>query len=68
MKTTLDSIASDDARKREVIRGDAVDKAEQLSTSVPRYHVCKGFPPTRRERGGVIVKEIHSIKQRKGAP
>ncbi len=31
VKTTLDSIAGDEVRKREVIRGDAVDKAEQLS-------------------------------------
>ena len=31
MKATLDSIAGDENRKREVIRGDAVDKAEQLS-------------------------------------
>ncbi|XP_064384998.1 dynamin-like 120 kDa protein, mitochondrial [Halichondria panicea] len=30
VKTTLDSIAGDEGRKREVIRGDAVDKAEQL--------------------------------------
>lgn len=33
VKSILDSIAIDDARKRELIRGDAVDKAEQLSKS-----------------------------------
>ena len=31
MKLILDSIGCDDQRKRELIRGDAVDKAEQLS-------------------------------------
>ena len=31
VKTILDSIAVSDDRKRELIRGDAVDKAEQLS-------------------------------------
>jgi len=35
VKATLDSIAVDDNRKREVIRGDAVDKAEQLSKFMP---------------------------------
>ena len=33
MKVILDSIATSDDRKRELIRGDAVDKAEQLSKS-----------------------------------
>lgn len=31
MKLILDSIGCDDQKKRELIRGDAVDKAEQLS-------------------------------------
>ncbi len=31
MKSILDSIAVDESRKNELIRGDAVDKAEQLS-------------------------------------
>ena len=31
MKVILDSIATSEDRKRELIRGDAVDKAEQLS-------------------------------------
>ena len=34
VKTILDSIAVSDDRKRELIRGDAVDKAEQLSMFV----------------------------------
>ena len=33
VKVILDSIATSDDRKRELIRGDAVDKAEQLSKS-----------------------------------
>ena len=33
MKVLLDSIATSEDRKRELIRGDAVDKAEQLSKS-----------------------------------
>jgi hypothetical protein len=33
VKSILDAIAIDDSRKRELIRGDAVDKAEQLSES-----------------------------------
>ena len=31
MKAILDSIAQSEVRKKELIRGDAVDKAEQLS-------------------------------------
>lgn len=31
VKNILDAIALDESRKRELIRGDAVDKAEQLS-------------------------------------
>ena len=31
MKVILDTIALDEARMKELIRGDAVDKAEQLS-------------------------------------
>lgn len=31
MKNILDAIAVDESRKKELIRGDAVDKAEQLS-------------------------------------
>lgn len=31
VKNILDDIAVDESRKRELIRGDAVDKAEQLS-------------------------------------
>ena len=31
VKITLDSISIDEQKKRELIRGDAVDKAEQLS-------------------------------------
>ena len=31
MKTILDSIAVSEDKKKELIRGDAVDKAEQLS-------------------------------------
>ena len=31
MKVILDTIALDEVRKKELIRGDAVDKAEQLS-------------------------------------
>lgn len=31
VKTILDSIAFDESRKKVLIRGDAVDKAEQLS-------------------------------------
>ena len=31
VKNILDSIAIDESRKKELIRGDAVDKAEQLS-------------------------------------
>ena len=31
VKVILDSIATSEQRKRELIRGDAVDKAEQLS-------------------------------------
>ena len=31
VKNILDDIGFDDSRKRELIRGDAVDKAEQLS-------------------------------------
>ena len=34
MKVILDSIATSEDRKRELIRGDAVDKAEQLSKLV----------------------------------
>ena len=34
VKTLLDSIAVDEKRKNELIRGDAVDKAEQLSECV----------------------------------
>jgi len=30
VKTILDAIAIDEARKKELIRGEAVDKAEQL--------------------------------------
>ncbi len=33
VKNILDSIAIDESRKRDLIRGDAVDKAEQLSKS-----------------------------------
>ena len=33
VKVILDSIATSEDRKRELIRGDAVDKAEQLSKS-----------------------------------
>ena len=33
IKSILDSIAVSDERKKELIRGDAVDKAEQLSKS-----------------------------------
>ena len=33
VKVLLDSIATSEDRKRELIRGDAVDKAEQLSQS-----------------------------------
>ena len=36
VKVILDSIAPSEDRKRELIRGDAVDKAEQLSKS--RYY------------------------------
>ena len=31
VKSILDAIAVDESRKKELIRGDAVDKAEQLS-------------------------------------
>ncbi len=31
VKTILDAIASDEMKKKELIRGEAVDKAEQLS-------------------------------------
>ena len=34
MKVILDSIAQSEDRKKELIRGDAVDKAEQLSECV----------------------------------
>lgn len=37
VKTILDSIAVSEERKKELIRGDAVDKAEQLSESYD-YH------------------------------
>ena len=33
MKSILDAIAMDESRKKSLIRGDAVDKAEQLSES-----------------------------------
>ena len=36
VKGILDAIATDGGRKRELIRGDAVDKAEQLSEGVGR--------------------------------
>ena len=36
MKVMLDTIALNEARKKELIRGDAVDKAEQLS----EYCLC----------------------------
>lgn len=38
VKSILDAIATDESKKRELIRGDAVDKAEQLSESLPRQH------------------------------
>lgn len=34
VKLVLDSISADSDRKRELIRGEAVDKAEQLSESL----------------------------------
>ena len=40
VKTILDSIAVSDDRKRELIRGDAVDKAEQLSMFDSECVVC----------------------------
>ena len=37
MKIILDSISIDEQKKRELIRGDAVDKAEQLSEFIHSY-------------------------------
>ena len=42
VKAILDSIATGEDRKRELIRGDAVDKAEQLSKSKRQeYYPCQ---------------------------
>ena len=40
IKSILDSIAVSEERKKELIRGDAVDKAEQLSEFLWCLHMC----------------------------
>ena len=38
VKNILDAIAIDEAKKKELIRGEAVDKAEQLSEFLCNYN------------------------------
>ena len=52
VKTILDSIAVSEDRKKELIRGDAVDKAEQLS----EWHIAFLTP-------GLLTKSMYMYTQ-----
>ena len=59
MKHILDSIATEEKRKRELIRGDAVDKAEQLSESSHHYIIIRyDFSPQSKTEPCLTVKVL----------
>ena len=60
VKVILDSIATSEDRKRELIRGDAVDKAEQLSKSKRQeYYPCQVLC---NQRGNGLSINLRKLK------